>query len=51
MLYSKDQKKTTYSLLSINKWLDREAKQYNKSISQSIYQLRIKQLNKAIAKS
>ena len=40
MLLSKNQKKTIYSLLSLNKWLHQEIKQHNGSVPQRICQLK-----------
>ena len=49
MLLPKNQKKAIYSFPPTNKWPDRDIKKYNESISQSICELKLKQLGKAIA--
>ena len=49
ILLPKDYKKAFYSLLTTNKWLNKEVKQYDESVPQGICQLVIKQLGKVVA--
>ncbi len=51
ILLLKNQIKVIHNFLSIDGWPDGEAKQHNKSVSQSICQLGVKQLGKVITNS
>ena len=49
VLLLRNKKKAIYSLLFSNEWLNREAKQHNGSVSQSVCQLQVRWLGKAVA--
>ncbi len=51
MLFPRNQKEAIYNFTPENGWPDQEAKQYDRGVSQSIYQLGAKQLGKAIVNS
>ena len=51
MLLLKNQKEAIYNLLLPNRWSNRETEEHDRSVSQSIYQLEVKQLGKIIANS